>query len=339
MSESSAPQRPDLEPEPPEEEGGPVKPFLEHLEDFRWTLIKCVTALVISMIICLVASNRLVALLTWPLSHAQQLSTARNPTVTVWLGTNLIGRLPPDQLTGPLQSSNAPAAVTLVPELIGTNLVLTLRPDASTDPHVTQARNLVALKNYSPTGPFEVALSLMLFGGLGLASPFLLLFIGQFVLPAMRVVEKRFLYRAAAVGGLLFLTGVAFCYFIIMQVMLLMTVEFSRWMGFSADEWRAEDYIGFMLKFLLGAGLSFQLPVVILTLVRVGLVSVATLSRIRPYFIVGNLVFCAIVTPSGDPVTLLLLAVPLHMLYEISVLIAWFWARRERREAAASEAA
>lgn len=337
MSELSAPQRPDLEPDPPEEEGGPVKPFLEHLEDLRWTLVKCVAALVISMVVCLVASNRIVALLEWPLARAQVLSTARNPLVPVWLGTNLIGRLPPGQLTNALHSSNAPASVTLMPGLVGTNLVLTVRPDWPTDGQATQARSLVALKNYSPIGPFQVALSLMLYGGIGLASPFLLLFIGQFVLPAMRVTEKRFLYRAAAIGGLLFLTGVAFCYFVIMQIMLLMTVEFSRWMGFSADEWRAEDYIGFMLRFLLGAGLSFQLPVVILTLVRVGLVSVGTLSRIRPYFIIGNLVFCAIVTPSGDPVTLLLLAVPLHVLYEVSVLIASFWARRERREAAARE--
>ncbi|MFN0068535.1 MAG: twin-arginine translocase subunit TatC [Limisphaerales bacterium] len=338
MSEPLAPERLDLVPAPPpdNEEGGPIKPFLEHLEDLRWTLIKCVAALVISMVICLVASNRLVAILTWPLSHAQQLSVARNPTVNVWLGTNLLGRLPPGQLTNALGTSNAPVSVTLVPEFVGTNLVLALRPDSPTDPHVMQARNLVALKNYSPTGPFEVALNLMLFGGIGLASPFLLLFAGQFVLPAMKRTEKRFLYRAAAVGGLLFFLGVVFCYFIIMQVMLLMTVEFSRWMGFSADEWRAEDYIGFMLKFLLGAGLSFQLPVVLLTLVRLGLLSVSTLSRIRPYFIIGNLVFCAIVTPSGDPVTLLLLAVPLHVLYELSVLIAWFWARRERRQAAAA---
>jgi sec-independent protein translocase protein TatC len=198
--------------------------------------------------------------------------------------------------------------------------------------------NLVALKNYSPTGPFTVALNIMLYGGIGLASPFLLLFLGQFVIPALRQRERAFLYRAVAVGGGLFFAGVAFCYFIIMQVMLLMTVEFSRWMGFNADEWRAEDYIGFMLKFLLGAGLSFQLPVVLLTLIRVGILSRAALARIRPYFVVVNLVFCAVITPSGDPVTLLLLAVPLHILYEISLVIAWFWERGDRRREAAGAA-
>lgn len=341
MSEPSAPERPDLLPAlPPEDdEGGPVKPFLEHLEDLRWTLIKCVSALVIAMVLCLVASNHLVTLLTWPLRNAQQLAGIRNPTVTVWLGTNLLGRLPQSHLTNTLPATNLPASVTLVPERVGTNIFLTLRPDPPADPHSSQARNLVTLKNYSPIGPFQVALNLMLYGGLGLASPFLLLFIGQYILPAMRKNEKAFLYRAAATGGFLFLLGVTFCYFIIMQVMLLMTVEFSRWMGFTADEWRAEDYIGFMLKFLLGAGLSFQLPVVILTLVRVGLLSVETLSRIRPYFIIGNLVFCAVITPSGDPVTLLLLAIPLHILYEISVAIAAYWERRERRREAAAAAA
>lgn len=339
MSEPSAPERPDLPVVPPDdEEGGPVKPFLEHLEDLRWTLIKCVSALVVAMVVCLVASNHLVGLLTWPLRNAQQLAGIRNPTVTVWLGTNLLGRLPQGHLAHVLPATNLPASVTLAPQWVGTNLVLAVRPDPPADPHAGQSRNLVTLKNYSPIGPFQVALNLMLYGGIGLASPFILLFLGQYIVPALRRNERAFLYRAAAVGGCLFLLGVVFCYFIIMQVMLLMTVEFSRWMGFTADEWRAEDYIGFMLKFLLGAGLSFQLPVVILTLVRVGLLSVETLSRIRPYFIIGNLVFCAVITPSGDPVTLLLLAIPLHVLYEISVAIARFWERREKRREAEAAA-
>lgn len=288
------------------------------------------------MVVCLIASNRLVKILTWPLTHAQELAAGRNPAITVWLGTNLLGRLPRGDLAGALDGTNAPRSVTLVPQLVGTNFVLAVRPDPPTDPHATAPMSLVALKNYSPTGPFTVALNIMLYGGLGLASPFLLLFLGQFVVPALRRRERAFLYRAAAVGGGLFLAGVAFCYFVIMQVMLLMTVEFSRWMGFNADEWRAEDYISFMLKFLLGAGLSFQLPVVLLTLIRVGLLSRTTLARFRPYFVVVNLVFCAFITPSGDPVTLLLLAVPLHILYEVSLVIAWFWERRDQRAADAA---
>jgi sec-independent protein translocase protein TatC len=124
-----------------------------------------------------------------------------------------------------------------------------------------------------------------------------------------------------------------------MQVTLLATVLFSEWLGFSADEWRAEDYIDFVVKMMLAVGLSFQLPVVLLTLVKVGVLSYTSLARSRAYFVVINLIACAFITPSGDPVTLMLLAVPVQLLYEISVLIAWFWWRREQRENQALEAA
>jgi sec-independent protein translocase protein TatC len=130
-------------------------------------------------------------------------------------------------------------------------------------------------------------------------------------------------------GSFLFFLGVAFCYCIIMQVALLATVQFSSWLGFVADEWRADAYISFVSKFMLGMGISFQLPVVLLTMVKIGLLDYQKLSKFRTYWVVINLVICAFATPSGDPVTMLTMAIPLHILYEISVFIAWLWRRRD----------
>ncbi len=136
---------------------------------------------------------------------------------------------------------------------------------------------------------------------------------------------------------MLFVVGVVFCYLLIMQVALMASVQFSQWMGFGADEWRAEEYVSFVFKFMLGMGLSFQLPLVILTLVKVGLVDYESLAGFRQYFIVGNLVLSAVITPSGDPFTMVLMALPLQLLYEGSLLVARRWARQEReREAAAA---
>jgi sec-independent protein translocase protein TatC len=124
-----------------------------------------------------------------------------------------------------------------------------------------------------------------------------------------------------------------------MQITLLATVQFSTWLGFGADEWRAEDYIDFVVKMMLAVGLSFQLPVVLLTLVKIGILDYKKLSDWRSYFIVANMVACAIITPSGDPFTMLLLAIPVQVLYEISVLIARAWWRKDEQERAAEDAA
>lgn len=329
------------EPLPPPEEvsdeegGGPVKPFLEHLEDLRWTLIKAVSAVIISMIVCLVAGNKLVELLTFPLRKAQSLSDTVQRNAPLRLGSAVIGKIPISHLSTNLWGTSPPPAFEISPVLVGTNVVLALQPDTN---FVTgSGSGMVLLKNYSPIGGFAVALEMALYGGLALSAPFVMFFIGQFVLPALKVREKQFLYRALGVGIGLFVAGVVFCYFIIMQVTLLATVQFSQWLGFSADEWKAEDYIDFVVKMLLAVGLSFQLPVILLTLVKLGILSYQTLSRQRSYFVVINLVACAFITPSGDPVTMLLLAVPVQLLYEVSVFIAWTWWRKEQKELAELE--
>lgn len=317
-----------------DEGGGPVKPFLDHLEDLRWTIIKVLSAVLIAMIICLVAGDRLVKVLVWPLRQAQQLSNSTNATAVLRLGESVIGKIPLSKVSTNLwPGGQKPAAFVITARgdgSLGVELE-TNGPASDTDP------SIVLLKNYDPIGGIMVALKLALFGGVSLASPFVMLFIGQFVLPALRVHEKAFLYRAVGIGVGLFLLGAVFCYFVLMQITLLATVQFSQWLGFSADEWRAEDYIDFVIKMMLAVGISFQLPVVVLTLVKIGILDYLKLKAYRSYFIVINMVVCAVVTPSGDPFTMLLLAIPVQVLYEISVFIAWRWWRKDQREAQEAE--
>ena len=309
-----------------EEGGGPVKTFLEHLEDLRWMLIKCVATLLLSMLFCLVASNQLVALLTWPLKQAQALRTDKD--VQIHLGDLRLGHLPESQATNLLPwKIETRSRIDLGFSRLGTNVVLTAEL-VSGETGIAGV-NAVALKNYSPMGAFMVALQLMLYGGMVVAAPLIILFAGQFVLPALHVHEKRFLYQTAGFGAALFVAGIGFCYFIIMQIALTATVRFSQWMGFGADEWRAEDYISFVCKLMLAAGVSFQLPVVLLTMVKAGVLDREKLNRFRPYWVVINLAGCAILTPTGDPFTLLLIAIPLQGLYELSVLISRFWEKRD----------
>lgn len=333
MTENFSGQSPD----PEETEGGPIKSFLEHLEDLRWTLIKVVSALVVGMLICLLGGNYLVRILTYPLNLASQLSTTKiEPPVTVHWGTNVVAKFERAELLGFLPESLTNAtAFKLAPARMGDTVVLTLQAETNS---FMPGRHGVVLKNYSPLSAFMVAIKLALYGGLVLSLPFILYFLGQFVLPALKVKERQFVLRSLGFGVLLFLVGIAFCYFLLLQVALAATVEFSAWLGFGADEWRAEDYISFVCVFMLAMGISFELPIVLLAFVKIGLLSHETLAKYRPYWVVAELVICAMVTPSGDPFTMLLMALPLHLLFELSILIARYWHWRDRRKALPTQA-
>ncbi len=321
-----------------EEEGGPVKTFLEHLEDLRWMLIKCVVTILIAMLVCLIGTKYLIAILEWPLTHAPEflLKAAKPQQVPILLGTNVLAWLSPESV-GLGTNETSKVALRLVPTFQGTNLSLALQVSSNAPAGKTsRSPGLIGL---GPLTPIMVAFKLAIYGGLILASPFILYFVGQFVLPALKVHEKSILLRAVAFGTVLFFIGVAFCYFLVAGVALMATVQFSEWIGLGSEQWRAEEYITFMCRFMLGMGLAFELPVVILTLVKIGLINYGQLVRFRSYAIVGNLVLAAFATPSGDPFTMLLMAIPLQFLYELSVLVAWYWLRKEREDKPVGEAA
>ncbi len=110
---------------------------------------------------------------------------------------------------------------------------------------------------------------------------------------------------------------------------MVISVSFAHMLGFGADEWRADDLIGFVAKFTIGMGLAFQIPMVILSLVKVGFVDDRGLSKFRSYALIINLILAAMITPTVDPFTMLMVAGPLQFLYEISLFIARIWRKRD----------
>lgn len=323
------------EPEPEEEEGGPVKSFLEHLEDLRWVLIKSGAALLLGMLICLVAGDRVVRILTGPLHKAKISYPGTNQVVTLrFLGTNRVGvfPLPPAQQEVFRFGTNRYVSLQIAPVTIGTNRLLALVPDLEAEAETGQHLN-IELRNFAPAGGFIVALQIAFYGGMVLAAPIILFFVAQFVFPALKMKEKHYVYRGLGWSTLLFAAGVAFCYFVLMPLALTASVKYSNWLGFAADQWRAEEYISFVCKFMIGMGLGFQLPVVLLVLVRIGILSYATLSKARPYMIVINLVLGAVLT-TPEVITQVMMAVPLQILYEVTVWIAYYWEKRDRKREA-----
>ena len=143
--------------------------------------------------------------------------------------------------------------------------------------------------------------------------------------------EKKYFLRGFLIGLGLFFTGVAFCYFLLMPLALRASAQYSEWLGFAATQWRAGEYIGFVCKFMLGMGLGFELPVVILTLVKIGILNYRMLASFRRYMIVINLVLGAVLT-TPEVITQVAMFIPLQGLYEISIWIAWYWEREARKK-------
>ncbi len=322
-----------------EEEGGPVKSFLEHLEDLRWVLIKSATALGVAILICLIAGNHVVQILKRPLAKARIAYPGTNQVVTFLIGTNQFGpvRLSPEDQQRFALGTNRFVALRLELATFGTNQFITWRVDS--DPELAQkAQRLnVDLLNLSPASGFFVAFQVAFYGGMVLASPFIFYFVCAFVFPALKMRERFYVYRGLGFGIGLFLLGVAFCYFALMPVALVASQKYSQWLGFSATQWKADDYISFVCKFMLGMGLGFEMPVVLLTLVKIGILDYAMLSKARKYMIVINLFLGAVLT-TPEVITQLIMFLPLQVLYEISVWIAWYWERQQKkREAAEAE--
>ncbi len=338
MADEPEAERLDLEQEE-EEEGGPVKSFLEHLEDLRWVLIKSIAAAGIAMVACFFTGNYVFQVLQWPLKRAPIYSGGGGQVVRVTLGTNQLGvfHVATNEPLSALTGTNRYLRLEIAPVAIGTNQLLgvTVEPEG---PAAFQHDSPIDIVSLGPAAAFIVATKVALYGGLVISSPFIFFFVGHFVFPALKIREKRYVYRGLLFGIGLFLLGVAFCYFVLMPVALAVSAQYAEWFGFKANQWRAEEYISFVCKFMLGMGLGFEMPVVLLTLVKIGLLNYSILKSARRYVIVIAFVLGAILT-TPEVITQILMAIPLLVLYEISVWIVWYWERRDRKRLEAEEAA
>jgi sec-independent protein translocase protein TatC len=165
---------------------------------------------------------------------------------------------------------------------------------------------------------FRVALVL----GLAVASPVILYQIVAFVLPALHRHERRTLFVMLPGAGLLFALGLAFGY----AVVLPRTIGFlASFMDASvASNWRIGNYIAFVTNLLLIIGVTFQTPLVVFVLARVGILSPALMRRYRRHAIVILAVLAAVLTPTPDPFTMMLVLGPMIALYELGILLTRF---------------
>lgn len=184
------------------------------------------------------------------------------------------------------------------------------------------------LQSLGVADSFTISLELAFYGGIVLSFPFLLWFLAEFVLPALTKEEKRVLFPASLVGFGLFLLGVAFSYWIVLPQTLEFFFKDAQAMSWQPT-WTVREYYSFTTQFVIAFGLAFELPVAVLLLVKLGIVDFATLSRTRAFALVIIFIFAAIITPTSDILTLVLMGGPMYLLYEICIGISWIMARRQ----------
>ena len=245
--------------------------FLDHLEELRWTLIKCAIALAVAAGLVGYFLKEFNDVLLWPLRHVQA-------------------------------------------QRDGLALELTTR---------------------SVMEGFSIVIQLCGFGGLALAAPFMIIFIGQFVAPALSEAEKRLVIPTGLSATVLFILGAAFGFFLLTPSTLRVSLEINDLMSYK-PQWTPDSYYSLLTWLVLGVGAAFEFPLLIVMAVHFGMLRVETLRRFRRHSIVGIFIVAAVVTPTPDPFTQTMFAAPLYLLFEIAILVgARVQARRDARLAAA----
>lgn len=242
--------------------------FLEHLDELRWTLVKCSIAFVVFAALIGIFLKESNDVLMWPLNYVR----AENAKLVLELGTS------------------------------------------------------------APMEGFSVIIQMCTMGGLLMAAPFMLFFIGQFVAPALSERELKAVLPVCGSALVLFTLGAAFSFFLLVPSTLRVAVEINDLFGF-VMRWTPASYYSLLMWLVLGVGAAFEFPLLIVLAVYIGMLKVATLRKFRRHAIVVIFIIAAVVTPTPDPFTQTMMAAPLYVLFELAI-IAGAYVERKKREAA-----
>lgn len=182
------------------------------------------------------------------------------------------------------------------------------------------------LRSLEVGGAFSVSLQIVFWTGLLFSTPFIAVFAAGFVFPGLTRKERGAVKSVAGMAVGLFALGVFLGYRMTLPAALSLLFGLHKWLGISA-EWTVTSYVAFSTQLLLGFGLVFELPAILLLLGRLGIVTSAQLAGLRRHAVVAALIIGMILTPP-DIVSQLLMAVPLMVLYEVCI---WLIRLSERR--------
>ena len=184
------------------------------------------------------------------------------------------------------------------------------------------------------TGSFFVPMKVTMLVAFIVALPVVMYQLWAFIAPGLYMHERKLILPLVVSSYSLFIIGMAFAYFLVFPTVFKFMASYNAPLGaeMSTD---IDNYLSFAMTTFLAFGITFEVPVVVVVLVRMGMVPLAKLKEIRPYVIVGAFVISAIVTPP-DVLSQLLLAVPMTLLYELGLLVARFYVPKPSEDEAQS---
>lgn len=295
--------------------------LLEHLEELRERLIKAIIALLLAMVAGYFVAPHVLDLLVKPIIRAQgfveQARETRALTLTI-------------RDDGTLALLGSPTV-----EELGDVSRLEFQVEGMEQPVAFFGHRAPAPLLYlRPIDPFMIRLKASLFVGLFLVMPFLLYQFWAFIAPGLLKRERRVVLPLILAGTILFPLGAAFAYFILDFALRF----FSSFVIDSSVMFNdANAYLGFVLTMMLAFGILFELPLGLVLAMHAGVVSPQWLAARRKYIFIILLIASALITPTGDPVSLMALALPLQFLFEVSLVVGRFLHRRAEEDIAAED--
>lgn len=327
--------------------------LLDHLEALRRTLLSMGAVLLVATLLCFGFSSQVMQVLLYPARQVQESAVQQclpeGVRAEQWLAAcrwapqrdsvaapvrrNLEVRMDPQVLRLAESAALLRAAAVLPPAqrrafleetapavLPAEDAALCLRLHEGGAP--AESPSAVHMMGaFRPGEAFMLSLGVSFFCGVLLSFPLLLWLALRFVMPGLCARERRLLCRAALWGMLLFAAGASFAYAVVLPRVLAFFYDYSQGLGIEND-WRIGYYLSFAAKLVLVFGVVAELPVVLIPLIRLRILSYELLRRVRAAVFVGSFALSLLLAPAPDPLTMLLLALPLYLLFEFCVLFA-----------------
>jgi sec-independent protein translocase protein TatC len=334
-----------------EEELGGQMSFLEHLDELRRRLIRCVVFVFIAATASWFFSDRIYSFLAAPVERALAEAQRRQVPIAGHTGTEMIGALTSlkENDSGryvfadetKLGSSLIPAGASVMARVFkdaeGKLALFTDEPLFAGNTVIPKGVRLPAelgapTESYSGVNdklivttalePFSLYMKVSLYAAIALSVPFLLLQIWGFVSPGLYPHERAYVTPFVILSSTSFVLGAAFAYYVLFppaaKYLLGLGTDFRLLL-------KANDYFDFIILVMLGMGVVFQMPAITYVLARIGLVTAGLMLKIWKTALIVILIAAAVLSPTSDIANMMLFAAPMFVLYVISVFVAWIF--------------
>lgn len=315
--------------------------FGEHIEELRNHMIRAIIGILVAFIVMVFFGNYVVKLIVEPVEDQLRVWSEKNLQRRAHAFNEQWGALPDgERKTVHLEATLSPEQMRRLAKGLGvadaderTFPPTRLDLDASVGTLIeditlplAEVNRRWSLRSYSAQEAFMIFFKAVLGASVVLASPWVFYQAYSFVAVGLYAHERRFVNLTLPFSIALFLAGVAVCYFLVFPNMLRFFLAANDWMDIE-PEIRLSEWVGFAVILLIIFGVTFQMPLLMLMLERVGIITYEQLAAKRKMAIFVNFILAAMITPGGDPNTMLFLAAPMCVLFEIGLLLMKYFQR------------